>query len=178
MKLFWLVITWLVSIHTHSLALRQSILSQSHKLVCTVLKIYSSCQTNILRLSYLTTLLKFRNKAENLKPEAEERIVTVSKWKIYLNILKVIYWGVKEKRGLCLSKFQYLIFLTPSGIQWKPLEPNYCSRERVAILLIFSCQISYFLYLILMNIFFLVQDIYYLTMLCILTFSFREVFLT
>jgi len=43
--------TWLKSIHTCSLALRNSILSQSHKFVCAVLKMSSSCQTNMLRFS-------------------------------------------------------------------------------------------------------------------------------
>jgi len=54
--------------------------------------------------------LKFKRKAEDPKPEVEERIVTVSKWLMYFNILKMVSWGVKKKRGLCLSRLQYLIF--------------------------------------------------------------------
>jgi hypothetical protein len=36
-------------------------------------------------------LSKFKDKAEDPKPEAEERIVTVSKRLMYLNVLKVVY---------------------------------------------------------------------------------------
>jgi len=34
--------------------------------------------------------LKFKRKTEDPKPEVEERIVTVSKWVMYLNILKLV----------------------------------------------------------------------------------------
>jgi hypothetical protein len=46
--------------------------------ICSV-KIFSSCETNILRFSYLTIFSKFKGKTKDPKPEAEERIVTVSK---------------------------------------------------------------------------------------------------
>jgi len=55
-------------------------------------------------------LLKFKRKAKDPKPEIEEGIVTFSMWLMYLNILKVVYWDIKEKRGLCLNRLQYLIF--------------------------------------------------------------------
>jgi hypothetical protein len=42
-------------------------------------------------------------------------IVRVSNWLMYLNILKVVYWGVKEKRCFCLSRLQYLLFSHHQG---------------------------------------------------------------
>ena len=58
----------------------------------------------------IENIFEIQKKAKDPKPEAEERIVIVSKWLIYLNILKVLYWGVKKKRVLCHSRLQYLIF--------------------------------------------------------------------
>jgi len=163
MNSFWLVITWLTSIHTMSLALRHSIWSQLRKFLCAVLKKSSSLQKQHAEILTINNIVEIKRKSWGSQTRCWGENRDSFKVNYVIEYTEGGIWRRKREERSLFQQISVLNFLvtiwnwfnaTWIVEHWAYYSswPNYSSRETVSMLLIVYFQISYFLYLPNLNI--------------------------
>ena len=155
MNSFWLVITWLTSIHTMSLALRHSIWSQLRKFLCAVLKKSSSLPKQHVEILTIYNIVEIKSKSWGFQTRGWGEDCDSFKVNYVIEYTEGGIWRCKgEERSLSqqISVLNFWVTIWNSFNatwiveHWELCSswPNYCSREIVSMLLIFHFPISYF----------------------------------